>query len=122
MLIDGSSVLVTGGASGLGLATVRKLAASGAHVTVVDLPTSRGAEIAQQLGATFAPADVTDEQPLRAALQTAGAHGPLRAVVHCAGGPGRSGVLDETGTAAPLEDFARVVSLNLVGTYNVLRL
>jgi NAD(P)-dependent dehydrogenase (short-subunit alcohol dehydrogenase family) len=122
MQINGSSVLVSGGASGLGLATARKLATSGAHVTVLDLATSRGSEVAEELSGTFVPADVTNEQQVRVALEAAGSHGPLRAVVHCAGGPGRSAVLDEDGKAVPLEEFARVVSLNLLGTYNVLRL
>lgn len=122
MLIRDSSMLVTGGASGLGLATARKLAASGARVTLVDLPNSRGAEVADELHAIFSPADVTDEEQVRAAMRAAGADGPLRAVVHCAGGPGRAGVLDEHGKAAPLEEFARVITLNLGGTYNVLRL
>jgi NAD(P)-dependent dehydrogenase (short-subunit alcohol dehydrogenase family) len=120
--IKGASVLVTGGASGLGLATARKLAAAGAHVAVLDLATSRGAEVAEDISGTFVPADVTDEQQVRVAVQAASARGALRALVHCAGGPGRSGVLGENGKAAPLEGFARVVTLNLVGTYNVLRL
>ena len=122
MQIKGSSVLVTGAGSGLGLATARKLAASGAHVTVLDLPISKGGEVADELSGTFVPADVTNEEQVRAAVEAASSNGPLRAVVHCAGGPGRSGVLDENGQAAPLADFIRVVSLNLVGSYNVLRL
>jgi NAD(P)-dependent dehydrogenase (short-subunit alcohol dehydrogenase family) len=120
--IDGSSVLVTGAGAGLGLATARKLAASGAHVTVLDLPDSRGNEVAEELSGAFVPADVTNGHQVRVAVEAATSHGPLRAVVHCAGGPGRSGVLDENGRAAALEEFERVVSLNLVGTYNVLRL
>ncbi|MGB4135484.1 MAG: SDR family NAD(P)-dependent oxidoreductase, partial [Microbacterium sp.] len=60
MQISGSGALVTGGASGLGLATARRLAAAGAHVTILDLPSSSGAEVAAELGGVFAPADVTD--------------------------------------------------------------
>lgn len=122
MQIKHSSVVVTGGASGLGLATATRLAASGAHVTLLDLAISRGAEVAEELSGTFVPTDVTSESQVRSAMEEASAHGPVRAVVHCAGGPGRSGVLDEHGKAAPLDDFARVISLNLNGTYNVLRL
>jgi NAD(P)-dependent dehydrogenase (short-subunit alcohol dehydrogenase family) len=122
MQINGSSVLVTGGASGLGLATAQHLATAGAHVTVVDLPTSRGAQVAHEFSGTFVPADVTDEREIRVAMDAANSQAPLRAVVHCAGGPGRSGLLDEDGKAVPLEEFARVVTLNLVGTFNVLRL
>lgn len=122
MKIDGSSVVVTGGASGLGLATARRLASQGAHITILDLPSSTGAAVAEELDGGFSPIDVTDEDQVRAGLVAAAAVGPIRAVVHCAGGPGRSGVLDESGTAAPLDAFRSVIELNLVGTFNVLRL
>lgn len=122
MQIKNSSVVVTGGASGLGLATATKLAASGARVTLVDLPTSRGAKVAQELSGRFVPTDVTSESQVRSAMEEAGSDGPVRAVVHCAGGPGRAGVLDEFGKAVPLEEFERTIALNLNGTYNVLRL
>src|SRR6187200_1868108 len=85
MDIAGASALVTGGASGLGLATARRLAAAGAAVTIVDLPTSAGADIATELGGAFAPADVTDPEQVAAAVETASGAGPLRVVVNCAG-------------------------------------
>ena len=120
MQIERAGALVTGGASGLGLATARRLAAGGALVTIVDLPTSRGAEIAAELGGVFAPADVTNEPDVRAAVAEASALAPLRVVVACAGIATAGKVLDRDGSPTPLEDFERVVRVNLVGTYNVI--
>lgn len=115
--------LVTGGASGLGEATARRLYADGAAVVIVDLPSSPGAALAEELGerALFAPADVRDEAQVQAAIDAAGTLGTLRVVVNCAGvgTPGR--VVGKRGPL-PLETFANVVSINLVGTFNVLRL
>ncbi len=121
MQLDGSVALVTGGASGLGLATATALAAAGAGVVVVDLPGSDGAAAAERLGGVFVPTDVTDEQSVQAAVEAAVAMGPLRVTVNCAGvgTPGR--VLGRQGPL-PIEAFARVVTVNLVGTFNVLRL
>jgi NAD(P)-dependent dehydrogenase (short-subunit alcohol dehydrogenase family) len=120
MDISGASALVTGGASGLGLATARRLAAAGAHVTVVDLPSSPGADIAAELGGTFAPADVTDAEQVAAAAARASEAGPLRVVVNCAGIAPPAKVLDRDGTPSPLGDFERVIRVNLMGTYNVI--
>jgi len=121
MRIAGGSAVVTGGASGLGLATAERLTAAGAHVVIIDLPSSPGAEQAERIGGTFAPADVTDEQQVSAALAAAVEHGPLRVAVNCAGvgTPGR--VIGKKGVL-PLADFARVVQINLIGTFNVIRL
>jgi NAD(P)-dependent dehydrogenase (short-subunit alcohol dehydrogenase family) len=121
MQIAGGSAVVTGGASGLGLATAERLAAGGAHVVIVDLPSSPGADQAARIGGTFAAADVTDEQQVSAALDAALEHGPLRVAVNCAGigTPGR--VIGKNGVL-PLADFARVVQVNLIGTFNVIRL
>ncbi len=120
MEIAGSSAIVTGGASGLGLATARRLAAEGAHVVIVDLPTSAGADIAAELGGTFAPADVTDAGQVVAAVAEATAHGPLRVVVNCAGIAPPAKVLDREGDPTPLDHFERIVRVNLVGTFNVI--
>ncbi|MFJ4223100.1 SDR family NAD(P)-dependent oxidoreductase [Microbacterium sp. NPDC089695] len=120
MQIQGSSALVTGGASGLGLATARALAAAGAVVTILDLPSSAGAEIAQELGGTFAPGDVTSPEDAAAAVAAAQASAPLRIVVNCAGIAPPAKVLDREGTPAVLADFERIVRINLVGTFNVL--
>ncbi|WP_144784158.1 SDR family NAD(P)-dependent oxidoreductase [Microbacterium sp. BH-3-3-3] len=120
MDIAGASALVTGGASGLGLATARRLAEAGARVTIVDLPTSNGAAIAEELGGSFAAADVTDAEQIAAAAALAADAGPLRVVVNCAGIAPPAKVLDREGNPSSLADFERVVRVNLIGTYNVI--
>ncbi|WP_136587232.1 SDR family NAD(P)-dependent oxidoreductase [Microbacterium hydrothermale] len=119
MDIAGASALVTGGASGLGLATARRLAAAGARVTIVDLPSSPGAEVAAELGGSFAAADVTDAEQIAGAAAVAADAGPLRVVVNCAGIAPPAKVLDREGVPTSLADFERVVRVNLIGTYNV---
>ena len=121
MQLAGSVALVTGGASGLGLATATELAAAGAAVLIADLPSSAGADVAGRLGGTFAGTDVTDEASVQAAVDQASAMGPLRVVVNCAGigTPGR--VVGKNGPL-PLAQFAAVVQVNLIGTFNVIRL
>lgn len=120
MQIQGSSALITGGASGLGLATARTLAAAGAVVTILDLPSSAGAEIAFDLGGVFSGGDVTSAEDAAAAVAAAQAAAPLRIVVNCAGIAPPAKVLDREGNPAVLADFERVVRINLVGTFNVL--
>ena len=120
MDISGASALVTGGASGLGLASARRLAAAGAHVTIVDLPSSSGADLAEEIGGSFAAADVTDADQIAAAATRAAEAGPLRVVVNCAGIAPPAKVLDRDGTPSPLADFERVIRVNLIGTYNVI--
>ncbi|MEP6481629.1 MAG: SDR family NAD(P)-dependent oxidoreductase [Rhodoglobus sp.] len=121
--ITGASAIVTGGASGLGLATVTRLRAAGARVTIVDLGSSAGEQVAAELGegVQFAAADVTNESEVEAAVAAASATGPLRVVVNCAG-IGPAALTVRKGIAQPLEDFERVVRINLVGTFNVIRL
>lgn len=120
MDISGASALVTGGASGLGFATARRLADAGAHVVIVDLPTSPGADRAAEIGGTFAPADVTDPGQVAAAVATAGEYGPLRVVVNCAGIAPPAKVLDREGAPTDLAHFEKIVRVNLIGTYNVI--
>lgn len=125
MKIDGNGIvaLITGGASGLGAATARRLHAAGAGVVLVDLPQSNGAELAAELGerAIFAPADVTNEQQVRVAIAAAASLGTLRVVVNCAGVATPGKVLGRDGVI-PLEQFSKVVQINLIGTFNVVRL
>src|SRR5204863_10012586 len=115
---------VTGGASGLGRATAARLVAAGARVALLDRPASAGAEAAKTLGATaaFTPADVTSADEVTAALEAAQRHwGGINVLVNCAGiGPamktfGKSG-------PAKLEEFTRVIQVNLIGTFNCIRL
>ncbi len=122
MQLAGSIALVTGGASGLGEATARRLCADGARVVIVDRDARRGPEIARELGATFAEADVTDAAQIQAALEVACAMGPLRVAVSCAGVGWASRTLDRTGKPHDLDLFGKVIGINLVGTFNVLRL
>ena len=125
MKLDGTSALVTGGASGLGLATAVRLVERGARVVLLDLPGAPGNEAVAQLGANarFAAADILDADQVNAALDQAEANGPLRAVVHCAGrGGDRLRIVDKEGAPGDFDSFQAVVRVNLFGTYNMLRL
>jgi NAD(P)-dependent dehydrogenase (short-subunit alcohol dehydrogenase family) len=122
MKLSGSVALVTGGASGLGAATARRLTAGGAKVVVVDRDEARGQALAGELGATFAKADVTDAGQVEAAVATAAGLGPLRVAVSCAGVGWAARTLDKTGKPHDLELFRTVIGVNLIGTFNVLRL
>jgi len=122
--INGSVAVVTGGASGLGLATARRLVKAGAKVVLVDLPSSKGDEVAASLdgAAVFAAADVTDPAAVGSALDAAAELGDLRVLVNCAGigTPGR--LLSRDGSAYELEPFVKVLQVNLIGTFNMIRL
>ncbi|MFJ8812955.1 SDR family NAD(P)-dependent oxidoreductase [Amycolatopsis thermoflava] len=124
MDIAGISAVVTGGASGLGLATARRLVKQGAGVVLLDLPSSAGAEVARDLGerVRFVAADVTDEEGVAGAMDAAAEFGSLRAVVHCAGRGHTLRVLNKDGSPGSLSDFDGVIQTNLIGSFNVLRL
>jgi NAD(P)-dependent dehydrogenase (short-subunit alcohol dehydrogenase family) len=118
MQLDGIGALVAGGASGLGEATARELAARGARVTVADLNEERGAALADELGGEFVATDVTDEQQVEAAVATVER---LRFAVSCAGIGWAERTVGKQGAAA-LQPFETVIRVNLIGTWNVLRL
>jgi NAD(P)-dependent dehydrogenase (short-subunit alcohol dehydrogenase family) len=123
MEIAGITAVVTGGASGLGRATAERLIGQGAKVVIVDLPASAGADVAGEIGAAaFVPADICDEVQVQAAFDRAEAFGPVRATVHCAGRGGALRILDKEGRPGSLEHYAAIISTNLVGSFNVLRL
>jgi NAD(P)-dependent dehydrogenase (short-subunit alcohol dehydrogenase family) len=121
--LDNTVVAVTGGASGLGFATARRLVKAGAKVTLIDLPASGGAAAADELGngAQFVPGDVTDDASFGAALDAADAQGGLRGLVHCAGSGRRLRLLDKEGNPGSREDFEFIIRLNLIGSFNALR-
>jgi len=123
MDINNAAAVVTGGASGLGLATVRELHGRGAKVVIIDLPSSPGETVAKELGdgVVFAAADVTDEAQVSAALDAAEALGPLRVAVNCAGIGNAQKTVGKQGPF-PLDGFVKVINVNLVGTFNVIRL
>jgi NAD(P)-dependent dehydrogenase (short-subunit alcohol dehydrogenase family) len=123
MRIAGSVALVSGGASGLGLATVQRLHEAGAAVVVLDLPSSQGKAVADGLGerAAFAPGDVTSPDDVAAAVEAAAALGDLRVAISCAGIGTAIKTVGKQG-AFPIEAFTKVIQVNLVGTFNVIRL
>ncbi|MFX1760110.1 3-hydroxyacyl-CoA dehydrogenase [Rhodococcus gordoniae] len=123
MIINDSVAVVTGGASGLGLATVKALLNDGAQVVIIDLPSSNGETIAKELGdrVRFVAADVTDEAAVTEALDVAESLGPLRVAVNCAGIGNAVKTVSKKG-AFPLDAFKKVVDVNLFGTFNVIRL
>lgn len=124
MRIDGGGALVAGGGSGLGEATARALAARGGRVAILDLGRSKGAEVAASLGeALFLEADVSSEEQVSVAVDRAHeAFGGLRAVVNCAGIGTAARTVGKEGEPFPLGLFTRTIEVNLIGTFNVIRL
>lgn len=123
MQIQGQAALVTGGASGLGEATARALAAQGAKVAVLDRNAELAEKVASEIGGVACPCDITDAASVQAAIdKAAAAHGPARILMNVAGIGSAKRVVQRDGSAAPLEDFVRVVNINLIGAYNVSRL
>jgi NAD(P)-dependent dehydrogenase (short-subunit alcohol dehydrogenase family) len=124
MQISNASAVITGGASGLGRATAERLLAGGGRVVLLDLARSAGADVAKELGerALFAPADVTSAEDVAAALEAAVARfGALHVLVNCAGIGAADKTFGKRG-AADLAGFARVIQVNLIGTFNCIRL
>jgi NAD(P)-dependent dehydrogenase (short-subunit alcohol dehydrogenase family) len=122
MDVTSGSAVVTGGASGLALATARRLVEKGVPTVLVDLPTSAGAEIAADLGGKtrFVAADVTDPDAVARAVEAADELAPLRTLVHCAGRGGAMRVVDKEGKPGDLAFYEQIVRINLIGTFNVL--
>ena len=120
MDVAGSSAIVTGGASGLGAATARRLAAAGAHVVILDV--QDGQELARELGGTSVQADVTIEPEVSVAVEAASEMGPLRVLVNCAGIGTPARTINRDGTPHDLQDFQRVIAINLIGTFNCIRM
>jgi NAD(P)-dependent dehydrogenase (short-subunit alcohol dehydrogenase family) len=122
MNVDGQSAVVTGGASGLGEAPARMLAAKGAKVAILDLNEERGNHVATDIGGIFAVCDVVDENSLQAALDTVkDQHGAGRLLVNCAGIAAASRVVGRNGPHN-LEMFTKIITVNLIGTFNATRL
>ena len=123
MELNGTSAVISGGASGLGEATARVLAAAGATVVIADLNENRGKQVADEIGGLFARTDVTDEASVQAAVDLAVATGePLRTGISCAGIGWASRTVGRDGTPHDLASFQRVIAVNLIGTFNVMRI
>ena len=118
--LNNSSSIVTGGASGIGEACARQLAALGSKVVIADLNEERGTQIASEIGGVFVRCDVTKVEDVTAAVEAAVALAPLRACVNSAGigAPGRT--INRENEPLPLDKFAAVININLVGTFNML--
>ena len=122
MELTGASVLVTGGASGIGAASARRLSVLGAKPLICDLNEEKGKAVAEELGGTFMKTDVTSEEQVQAAVDGALALGPLRALVNAAGLGSASRTVNREGVPFPLENFEFVIRVNLIGSFNCLRL
>jgi NAD(P)-dependent dehydrogenase (short-subunit alcohol dehydrogenase family) len=122
MDLDGVAAIVTGGASGLGRATARRLAEAGARVVVADLDHEGGERTAAAIQGAFVAADVTSEADVARVVEVAGGMGPVRALVNCAGIGPPARTLSRDGEPHPLAHFEKVVAVNLLGTFNCIRL
>ena len=123
MNLQGQAVLITGGASGLGAETARQAAAAGAKVAILDVNMEAAEALAKEIGGVAALCDITSESSMQQALATArAAHGPARVLINCAGIGGAKRLVGKDGNAMPLEDFSRIINVNLIGTFNAIRL
>ncbi|ASU37028.1 3-hydroxyacyl-CoA dehydrogenase [Herbaspirillum sp. meg3] len=123
MKLQGQAALVTGGASGLGAEVVRQLVQGGARVTILDVNIEGAQALAKEVGGHAAACDITDTASVEAALASArAAHGPARILINCAGIGGAKRLVGKDGVAMPLEDFSRIINVNLIGTFNMIRL
>ncbi|MBO1361691.1 SDR family NAD(P)-dependent oxidoreductase [Acetobacter sacchari] len=121
MIISGVAAIVTGGASGLGSGTAERLARAGAKVTIFDLNGELGPAKAAEIGGHFVKVDVTNEDAVRSAIGEAeGLHGKARILVNCAGIGPPAKVINRDGSAVALADFAKIITINLIGTFNTI--
>ena len=122
MITQGQAAIVTGAASGLGAATARALAAAGARVAVLDMNMAAAEQVAREIGGIAVACDVADAESAAAAIATArAAHGPVRSAGHCGGVCPAARIEGKAGPKA-LDDFERVIRINLIGTFNMMRL
>jgi NAD(P)-dependent dehydrogenase (short-subunit alcohol dehydrogenase family) len=123
MRLNGTAAIISGGASGLGEAAARALAAAGAQVVIADLNEEQGKAVAAELGGLFVKTDVSDEGSVAAAVQAAAAQdAPLRAVVNCAGIGWAARTVGRDGNPHDLASFRKVIDINLIGTFNLMRI
>jgi NAD(P)-dependent dehydrogenase (short-subunit alcohol dehydrogenase family) len=122
MTLTDTTAVVTGGASGMGEATARRLAEAGATVVILDRDNAKGEKVATDLGGRFVQADVTSEDDVSAAMAAATALAPLRTCIHCAGIGWAERTINREGGPHNLETFRKIIEINLIGTFNVLRL
>jgi NAD(P)-dependent dehydrogenase (short-subunit alcohol dehydrogenase family) len=120
--INGASAIVTGGASGIGEAAAKRLSTLGARCVIVDLDEAKGKELASALGGEFAKADVSNAEEVQAAVDAAVALGPLRVLINSAGVGSIGRTVDREGKPFDLDAFERVLRINLIGSFNCLRL
>jgi NAD(P)-dependent dehydrogenase (short-subunit alcohol dehydrogenase family) len=121
MNLNGAAAIVSGGASGLGEATVRMLAAAGSTVVIADLNEDHGKALADEVGGQFARTDVSDSESVRAAVEVAASVGvPLRVIVSCAGIGWAQRTVDRSGTPHDRAAFGKVIDVNLIGTFNLM--
>ena len=123
MDLTGTAAIISGGASGLGEATARALAAAGSTVVVADLNTDRGEAVAAEVGGKFVQTDVADEASVTAAVAVAAGQGsPLRVVVSCAGIGWAERTVNRDGSPHSFATFRKVIDINLIGTFNLMRI
>jgi NAD(P)-dependent dehydrogenase (short-subunit alcohol dehydrogenase family) len=120
--VNGVAAIVTGGGSGIGAASARELTKLGARCVVLDRDAERGAAVASEIGGVFAEADVADEEQVQAAVDAAAELGPVRVLVNAAGIASAIRTVDRNGVPFPLDKFEKIVRVNLIGTFNCLRL
>jgi NAD(P)-dependent dehydrogenase (short-subunit alcohol dehydrogenase family) len=122
MELSGTAAIISGGASGLGEAAARALAAAGSKVVIADLNEEKGKQVAEETGGEFVKTDVTDEAAVAAAVDVAAKCAPLRAVVNCAGIGWAERTVNREGAPHSLATFRKVLDINLIGTFNLMRI